>query len=88
MSSIAAWWAIPVVATLLAMAWTAWASRVRGPGDVSDTTRRYDKFRAAMERPSVKTEVVPRQSRLSRLTHKAAPGPAGAGGRLDETSHP
>lgn len=51
MSAIVAWWAIPLLATLTAMAWVAWAgSRSSSSGSVHDSTRRYERFRAAMEK--------------------------------------
>ena len=49
-----AWWAIPIGATLIAVLWTSWLSRPRGPEDVHDTVKSYERFKAALstEAPS------------------------------------
>lgn len=45
-------WLLPVpAATLVAIAWNAWAGRVRGPADVADTIAAHERFRAALCAP-------------------------------------
>ncbi|MGB8651086.1 MAG: hypothetical protein WCD35_10540 [Mycobacteriales bacterium] len=42
-------WLSPViVAPLLAVLWTSWASRPRGPVEAIETVQQYDRFRAAI----------------------------------------
>ena len=44
-------WLLPVpVATVGAIAWTAWAGRERGPQDTASGIAEHDRFRAALER--------------------------------------
>lgn len=46
-------WLLPVpVATLVAIACTAWVSRTRGPQEAMDSVATYERFRAAMDRPA------------------------------------
>ena len=45
-------WLLPVpVATLSAVAWAAWSSRVRGPADPRDSVAEHERFRRALARP-------------------------------------
>jgi hypothetical protein len=44
-----AWWLIPVVATMLALAWAGWVSRPRPPSKTLDTVETYERFRSIME---------------------------------------
>jgi cytochrome c-type biogenesis protein CcmH/NrfF len=45
-------WLSPVViAPLLAVLWTSWASRPRGPVEAKATVQEYDRFRAALTQP-------------------------------------
>lgn len=45
-------WLSPLpVATLGAIAWTAWSGRTRGPADTIDSVQAYERFRAAMSAP-------------------------------------
>lgn len=48
--SALAWWAIPVVATLLAIGYVSWASRPKPREDVHDSLKAHERFRAALER--------------------------------------
>jgi cytochrome c-type biogenesis protein CcmH/NrfF len=42
-------WLSPViVAPLLAVVWTSWANRPRGPEQALETVQEYDRFRAAL----------------------------------------
>jgi hypothetical protein len=45
------WLAIPVLATVAAVAWVSWAARPRKTVTF-DTLARYERFRAAVSRPS------------------------------------
>jgi hypothetical protein len=46
-------WLSPVIiAPLLAVVWTSWASRPRGPVEAMQTVQQYDRFRAAMTQPA------------------------------------
>lgn len=47
-SSIALWWAIPAVATVMTMIWVWWAGRSRNPDDVLGSTEKFDQFRKTM----------------------------------------
>ena len=47
MSAIA-WWGIPVVATLLAIAWAGWVSRPRPPAKTIDSVESYERFRSVL----------------------------------------
>ena len=45
-------WLLPVLlATLLAIAWTAFASRTRGPVEAIDSVQAYERFRRRSPRP-------------------------------------
>lgn len=45
-------WLLPVpAATLLAIAWTSWASRTRRPVGATESVRAYERFRQAMTAP-------------------------------------
>jgi cytochrome c-type biogenesis protein CcmH/NrfF len=45
-------WLSPVViAPLLAVVWTSWAARPRGPVQAMATVQEYDRFRAALTQP-------------------------------------
>ncbi|MBK5306450.1 MAG: hypothetical protein JJD92_07165 [Frankiaceae bacterium] len=45
-------WLLPVpVATLAAVAWTAWAGRTRRPVAAKDSVLAYEKFRQALQAP-------------------------------------
>ena len=45
-------WLLPVLlAPLLAIAWTAWAGRSRGPVEAIDSVEAYERFRTAMSSP-------------------------------------
>jgi hypothetical protein len=45
-------WLLPVPgATLLAVAWTAWAGRTRRPVEAVESVQAYEKFRQAMKTP-------------------------------------
>lgn len=51
-------WLSPViVAPMLAVVWTSWAARPRGPVQALETVQEYDRFRAALTAP------VPQQHR-------------------------
>ena len=43
-----AWWAIPLVATVLAIAWVSWSSRQRPRAEAYDTVTDYQRFRSAL----------------------------------------
>ncbi|MGH8866556.1 MAG: hypothetical protein ACRDYU_01005 [Actinomycetes bacterium] len=44
-----AWWLIPVVTTLLAIAWAGWMSRPKPPSKTLDSVETYERFRTTME---------------------------------------
>ena len=45
-------WLLPVlVAPLLAIAWTAFSSRTRGPVEAMDSVQAYERFRQALATP-------------------------------------
>lgn len=45
-------WLSPViVAPVLAVFWTSWASRPRGPVQAIETVEQYDRFKAALRQP-------------------------------------
>ena len=67
-----AWWAIPIGATLIAVLWTSWLSRPRGPEDVHDTVKNYERFRAALSTETRLAEDRPRAAR--RLSGGSARG--------------
>ena len=43
-----AWWLIPIVATLLAVAWVTWRARPRRPADPHDTLAAHKRFTDAL----------------------------------------
>lgn len=45
------WWLIPLVATLIALAWAAARSRPRRAADTHETVGDMARFRAAMRKP-------------------------------------
>jgi hypothetical protein len=54
MSAIA-WWIVPAVATLAAMAWARWAARPRRPQGVTESVEHYRRVRAAMAQTSARS---------------------------------
>jgi hypothetical protein len=61
-------WLLPVpVATLGAIAWTAWASRARRPVEAEESVQAYERFRQALTTPVP----VPAPRRESRRRHRA-----------------
>lgn len=69
---VLAWWAIPAVATALALAWAAWASRSRPRADAYDTVDDYRRFRQALQDAS---DTEPRQQGFVRPVVPAAVRP-------------
>ncbi|MGZ6826586.1 MAG: hypothetical protein ACXVGH_07315 [Mycobacteriales bacterium] len=54
-------WLSPViVAPMLAVLWTMWASRPRGPEQALETVQEYDRFRAALTSPLAQPVPEPR----------------------------
>jgi hypothetical protein len=49
-----------IVAPLLAVFWTAWAARPRGPVEAMQTVQQYDRFRAALTQPVPEPRRAPR----------------------------
>jgi len=45
--TVVLWWAIPVGATLLAVLWVLWSTRVR-ERDIHHSLRSHERFRAAL----------------------------------------
>ena len=43
-----AWWAIPIVSTLVAIVWVALVNRPRPREDAHDSMRDYERLRAAL----------------------------------------
>jgi hypothetical protein len=46
--SVVVWWAIPLVATVLAVVWLSWRGRPR-PGDPHETVEQRRRFNEAMQ---------------------------------------
>lgn len=66
-------WLLPVLlAPLLAVLWTAWAGRSRGPVEAIDSVQAYERFRTAMATPVP----APRRGRTARSRATAASGTA------------
>ena len=47
---VLAWLAVPIGATILAIAWTHWTSRPRRPLETHESVADFEKFRTAMAR--------------------------------------
>lgn len=47
-----AWWLIPIVATLLAVAWVTWTARPRRPADPHETLAAHKRFTEALTPPT------------------------------------
>jgi hypothetical protein len=47
-----AWWAIPLIATALAILWAVFAARPKGPSDAEQTVAAHQAFREALSRPA------------------------------------
>ncbi len=45
------WLMFPLLATLAAIAWTAWSGRTRGPEQPADSIEAHERFRRAMAAP-------------------------------------
>lgn len=59
-------WLLPIpVAALLAIAWTAWRGRSRGPVDPAESVRAHQRFVAALAAP-VRSTPVPLRDELRR----------------------
>ena len=60
-------WLSPVIVSpLLAVVWTSWASRPRGPEAAIETVEQYDRFRAALTSGATVPE--PRRKPRSRVS--------------------
>jgi hypothetical protein len=44
------WWLIPLVATVLAIAWLTWWNRPRPPADTHDSLQEHERFKQAMDK--------------------------------------
>jgi hypothetical protein len=85
------WWLIPLVATLIALAWAAARSRPRRVADTHETVGDMARFRAAMRRPMPADQAVPerRASRPTRAGSTGGPAPRpGRRRRTVERRHP
>lgn len=61
-------WLSPViVAPLLAVLWTVWASRERAPEQALETVEQYDRFRAALTAPDPQAARTRRPKAKTRL---------------------
>jgi hypothetical protein len=47
--SALAWWAVPAVSLVLAVAWVAWVSRERPRADTHETVQAHERFKAAFD---------------------------------------
>jgi hypothetical protein len=47
-----AWWLIPIIATLLAVAWVTWTARPRRPADPHETLAAHKRFTEALTPPT------------------------------------
>jgi hypothetical protein len=47
-----AWWLIPIVATLLAVAWVTWRARPRRPADAHESLAAHRRFTEALSPPA------------------------------------
>ena len=45
------WLMFPLLATLAAIAWTAWSGRARGPEQPADSIEAHERFRRALSTP-------------------------------------
>ena len=45
------WLMFPLLATLAAIAWTAWSGRARGPEQPADSIEAHERFRRALSSP-------------------------------------
>ena len=68
-----AWWAIPIVATLLAIAWAAFVSRPKPPADPHDSVAEYARFRAALDGSRDRTADRPTDRTADRTADRARP---------------
>ena len=73
-----AWWAIPIIATSVAIVWAIFAARPKGPADAHRTVAEHLAFRSALQAGHVRVQ--PNQE----------PGPIGPdaaeGGEVDQHS--
>jgi hypothetical protein len=53
-----AWWLIPIVATLSAIAWVTWRARPRRPADPHDSLAAHRRFTEAMSHPAPTAKVI------------------------------
>jgi hypothetical protein len=82
------WWLIPLVATLIALAWAAMRSRPRRAADTHETVGDMARFRAAMRRPLPADPPAPqRPTRPVRSGPPPAPRP-GRERRTAQRRHP
>ena len=62
------WLAVPLLATLVAIAWNSWRTRTRGPDEAIDSVQAYERFRAALTVPAQPTGDAPaRRDRRGRV---------------------
>ncbi len=48
------WWLIPLVATVVAIAWVTWLNRPRPPADTHDSLQEHERFKQAMSKQTPK----------------------------------
>lgn len=53
-----AWWLIPIVATLCAIAWVTWRARPKRPADPHDSLAAHRRFTEAMGHPTPTSKVI------------------------------
>lgn len=68
--TVLAWWAIPIVATALALGWAAWVSRSRPRPEAIDTVEDYQRFRTALA-----SVAHPQASHVARNAPREVPQP-------------
>ena len=61
---VLAWLGVPAVATVLAIVWTHWSTRPRGPVETSESLAAHERFKTAMASPTG-----PRRQARSALRH-------------------
>ncbi len=66
-------WLLPVLlAPLLAVAWTSWRSRDRGPVEARESVEAYERFRRALTSPTPPAVPAPRSGSARRQVDERA----------------
>ena len=79
-----AWWAIPIIATSIAIVWAIFAARPKGPADAHRTVAEHLEFRSALQSGHVRVQPTDRLGGAARdADDGAGQSPGGSADQAD-----